>query len=52
MSVFLAVQAITFEQLDIDTSFLVCMYILTISSSSLSHWVIQSLGHLSQGDWV
>ena len=36
LSVFLSVQAITFEPLDIETSFLVCRYILTISRLSLS----------------
>ena len=36
VSVCLSVQAITFEPLDIETSFLVCRYILTISRSSLS----------------
>ena len=38
--VFLPVHAITFEPLDIETSFLVCRYILTISRSSLSFRVI------------
>ena len=33
---FLSVRAITFDLLDIETSFLVCRYILTISRSSLS----------------
>ena len=42
LSVFLSVQAITFEPLDTETSFLVCMYILTISRSSLSIKVIGS----------
>ena len=42
LSVFLSVQAITFEPLDIETSFLVCRYILTISGSSLSIKVIAS----------
>ena len=42
MSVFLSVQGITFEPLDIETSFLVCRYILTISRSSLSIKVIGS----------
>ena len=42
MSVFLSVQAITFEPLDIETLFLVCRYILTISRSSLSIKVIGS----------
>ena len=40
MSVCLSVQAITFEPLDIGTSFLVCRYILTISRSRLSIKVI------------
>ena len=42
LSVFLSVQAITFEPLDIETSFVVCRYILTISRSSLSIKVIKS----------
>ena len=42
LSVFLSVQAITFEPLDIETSFLVWRYILTISRSSLSIKVIGS----------
>ena len=42
LSVFLSVQAITFEPLDIETSFLVCRYILTISRSSLRMKVIGS----------
>ena len=42
LSVFLSVQAITFELLDIKTSFLVCRYSLTISRSSLSIKVIGS----------
>ena len=42
LSVFLSVQAITFEPLNIETSFLVCRYILTISRSSLSVKVIMS----------
>ena len=42
MYVFLSVQAITFEPLDIETSFLVSRYILTISRSSLSIKVIGS----------
>ena len=41
MSMCLSVQAITFEPLDIETSFLVCRYILTISRSSLSIKVIK-----------
>ena len=36
LSVFLFVQAITFKPLDIETSLLVCRYILTISRSSLT----------------
>ena len=40
LSVFLSVQAIMFESLDIETSFLVYRYILTISRSSLSIKVI------------
>ena len=42
VSVCLSVQAITFEPLNIETSFLVCRYILTISRSSLSIKVIES----------
>ena len=42
VSVFLSVQAITFEPLDTKTSFLACRYILTISRSSLSIKVIGS----------
>ena len=42
LSVFLSVQAITIEPLDIETSFLVCRYILTISRSSFSIKVIGS----------
>ena len=42
LSVFLSVKATTFELLDIETSFLVCRYILTISRSSLSIKVIGS----------
>ena len=42
LSVFLSVQAITSEPLNIETSFLVCRYILTISRSSLSIKVIGS----------
>ena len=42
MSVCLSVQAITFEPLDTETSFLVCRYIFTISRSSLSTKVIGS----------
>ena len=39
---FLSVQAISFEPLDIETSFLACRYILTISRSGLSIKVIGS----------
>ena len=42
LSVFLSVQAITFEPLNIETSFLVCRYIMTISRSSLNIKVIGS----------
>ena len=42
LSVCLSVQVITFEPLVIETSFLVCRYILTISRSSLSIKVIRS----------
>ena len=39
---FLSVQAVTFEPLNIETAFLVCRYNLTISRSSLSIKVIGS----------
>ena len=42
LSVFLSVLAITFEPLHIETSFLVCRYVFTISWSSLSIKVIGS----------
>ena len=42
LSMCVSVQVITFEPLDIETSFLVCRYILTISQSSLSIKVIGS----------
>ena len=42
VSVFPYVQAITFEPLHIETSFLVCRYVFTISRSSLSIKVIWS----------
>ena len=42
LSVFLSVQAITFEPLHIETSFLVCRYVFTISRSNLSIKVIVS----------
>ena len=42
LSVFPSVQAITFELLDIETSFFVCRYILTTSRSSLSIKIIGS----------
>ena len=48
MSVFLSVQAITFEPLDIETSFLVCRYILTISRPSLSIKVTGSRSRLNE----
>ena len=48
---FLSVQAITFELLDIETSFLVCRYILTISRSSLSIKSLgQGQGHMRKSD--
>ena len=40
LSVFLSVQPITFEPFDIETSFLVCRYIMTISRSNLGIKVI------------
>ena len=46
VSVFLSVQAITFEPLQIETSFLVCRYVFTISRSSLSIKVIGSMSRL------
>ena len=42
LSVFLSVQAMTFELLHKETSFLVCWYVFTISRSSLSIKVIGS----------
>ena len=45
----LSVQAITFEQVDIETSFLVWCYILTISRSGLSIKIIGSRSRLSHG---
>ena len=42
LSVCRSVQTITFEPLYVETSFLVCRYILTISRSSLSIEVIGS----------
>ena len=51
LSVFLSVQAIAFEPLDIETSFLACRYILTISRSSLSFKVMgQGQGHIRKND--
>ena len=56
LSVFLSVKAITFEPLDIETSFLACRYILIISRSSLSIKVIvsrslgQGQGHMRKND--
>ena len=40
LSVFLSVQPITFEPFDIETIFLVCRYIMTISRSNLGIKVI------------
>ena len=51
LSVFLSVQAITFEPLNIETSFLVCRYILTISRSSLSIKVIGSRSRSYDKKW-
>ena len=51
LSVFLSVQAITFETLDIDTLFLVCRYILTISRSGLSMKVIGSSSRSYEKKW-
>ena len=46
-----SVWAITFEAVDIETSFLVWCYILTICRSSLSIKVIgQGQGHLMEND--
>ena len=51
LSVCLSVQAITFEPLDIETLFLVCRYILTISRSNLSTKVIgHDQGHIRKND--
>ena len=51
VSVRLSVQAIIFELLDIETSFLVCRYILTISRSSLvSRSLGQGQGHMRKND--
>ena len=51
LSVYLSVQAITFEPLDIETLFLVCRYILTKYRSSLSIKVIgQGQGHMRKND--
>ena len=48
---FLSVQAITFEPLDIETSFSVCRYILTISRSSLiTKSLGQGQGHIRKND--
>ena len=49
MCVCLSVWAITFEPVDIETSFLVWWYILTISRSQLSIKVIRSRSRSSQG---
>ena len=45
LSVFQSVQAITFEPLDIETSYLVCRYILTIPRS-----LGQGQGHVRKND--
>ena len=47
---FLFAQAITFEPFHIETSFLVCRYIFTISRSSLSIKVIESRSRLHEKD--
>ena len=51
VSVCLSVWAITFEQIDIETSFLVWCYILTISRSNFSIKVIGSRSRSSHGKW-
>ena len=44
-----SVQAITFEPLHIETSFMVCRYMFTITKSSLSIKVIgQGQGHMTK----
>ena len=48
LCVCVSVWAITFECLGIETSFLVCWYILTISRSSLS---IKVIGSRSRSHW-
>ena len=51
LSVCPCVQTITFELLDIETSLLVCRYILTISRPSLSIKVIAlGQGHMRKND--
>ena len=50
VSVCVSVWAITFEPVDIETSFLVWWYILTISRSSLSVKVIGSRSRSSHGN--
>ena len=47
LSVFLSVKAITFEPLDIESSFLACRYTLTISRLSLSIKVIGARSRFS-----
>ena len=48
---FLSVQAITFELLHIETSFLVCWYVFTISRPSLNIKVMgQGQGHMRKND--
>ena len=49
VSVSLSVWAITFEAIDIETSFLVWCYILTISRLNLSIKVIESRSRSSHG---
>ena len=49
VSVCVSVQPITFEPVDIETSFLVWWYILTISRSSLSINVIETRSRSSHG---
>ena len=50
--VFLSVQAITFEPLDIETSFLVCRYILTIPRTNLSSRSLgPGQGHMRKNDY-
>ena len=51
LSMFLSVQDITFEPLDIETSFLVCRYILTyLGQVSVSRSLGQGQGHMRKND--